>query len=132
MKLTQRSMAVLTIAIALIGVSQAHAASSKITDDPAYRNYLRWNGFDEDSAPSAEKAGTTGQAGGDTRSLREQADQSYIAYQRLNGFSVPDNPDAANATQAVMQASAATSVSGSPSILADPSYVAYERLNGLL
>jgi hypothetical protein len=132
MKLTQRSMAVLTIAIALIGVSQAHAASSNITDDPAYRNYLRWNGFDEDSAPSAEKAGTTGQAGGDTRSLREQADQSYIAYQRLNGFSVPDTPAAANSTQTVAQTGAGESFGGSTSILADPSYIAYERLNGLL
>ena len=129
MKITQRTIAVLTIAAAILGVSQAYAASSKITDDPAYRNYQRWNGFDVATAPLAGKAGQDGQ---DTRSLREQADHSYIAYQRLNGFSVPDNPDAANATQTVMQASAATSVSGSTSILADPSYVAYERLNGLL
>jgi len=132
MKVTQRSIAVLTIAAAIIGVSQAHAASGHITDQPAYRNYLRWNGFDEGTVSLAGEAGTAGQAGGETRSVREQADQSYIAYQRLNGFSIPDTPVAANSTQTVAQPGAGERFGGNVSILADPFYIAYERLNGLL
>lgn len=132
MKGTQRSIAVLTIAAAIIGVSQAHAASTNISDDPAYRNYQRWNGFEEGTAPLAGEAGTARQAGGDTRSLHEQAELSYIAYQRLNGFSIPDTSAATNRAQTVAQTSAGERFGESASILADPSYIAYERLNGLL
>jgi hypothetical protein len=131
-KVTQRSIAVTTIAAAILAVSQAHAASSNITDDPSYHNYLRWNGFSDSTASTSAQTETSNQAAVEGSDVGAPGERSYLAYQRLNGFSVPDAVATTRVTQSEDPSASRPNAAASSTALADPSYIAYERLNGLL